>query len=152
MGCPTGKGTCLIILEAGGEMGWVPDTTLIFRSENTGNYHNEMIADHFEEWFLRDCFQMSHPIVIIMDNASYQSRQGEEIPTKSWAKKKMIEWLEVKGVPFPPKVLKSKIFIIQRLGVTPQYKVDEMALAAGHKVVCLPVAYCTLNHIELGIQ
>ena len=49
---PSGKGARLIILGAGGETGWIPNTTLIFRSKkNTGDYHDEMTGEHFEEWF-----------------------------------------------------------------------------------------------------
>ncbi len=49
---PSGKGLRLIILGAGGEIGWIPNTTLIFRSKkNTGDYHDEMTGEHFEEWF-----------------------------------------------------------------------------------------------------
>ena len=60
----------------------------------------------------------------------------------------MIEWLDEKGIPYPPKALKSEIFsIIQGLNPTPKYVVDEMALAAGHEVVHLPVA---LNPIEMA--
>ena len=37
---PSGKGKRLIILGAGGEMGWIPNTTLIFQSKkDTGDYH-----------------------------------------------------------------------------------------------------------------
>ena len=32
----------------------------------------------------------------------------------------------------------------------PRYVVDEMVLAAGHEVIHLPVAHCTLNPIELA--
>ena len=60
----------------------------------------------------------------------------------------MIEWLEGKGISYPPKALRSEIFsIIQGEGVTPHYVMDEMAHAAGHKV---PVPHCTLNPIELA--
>ena len=34
--------------------------------------------------------------------------------------------------------------------LTPRYVADEMGLAAGHEVVRLPVAHCTLNPIELA--
>ena len=47
---PPGKGAWLIILGADSETGWIPNTTVIFRSKkNTGNYHDERTADHFEE-------------------------------------------------------------------------------------------------------
>ena len=76
---PPGKGTWLIILGAGGEMGWIPNTTLIFRSKkNTGDYHDEMTRDHFEEWF-RDTLLPNAPpnSLIVIDNVSYHSRRCE---------------------------------------------------------------------------
>ena len=150
---PSGKGKRLIIFGAGGEMGWIPNTTLIFQSKkSTGDYHDEMTGEHFEEWF-RDKLLPNIPpdSLIVMDNASYHSRRCEEIPVKSWTKKKLIEWLDGKGIAYPPKALKSEVYsIIQGLRLTPRYKVDEMALAAGHEVVRLPVAHCTLNPIELA--
>ena len=130
---PSGKGKRLIILGAGGEMGWIPNTTLIFQSKkNTGDYHDEMIGEHFEEWF-RDKLLPNVPpnSLIVMDNASYHSRRLEDIPVKSWTKKRMIEWLDGKGTSYPPKALKSELFsILQEMRLTPQYVVDEMALAA----------------------
>ena len=49
---PSGKGKRLIILGVGGEMGWIPNTTRIFQSKkDTGDYHDEMTGEHFEEWF-----------------------------------------------------------------------------------------------------
>ena len=134
-------------------MGWIPNTTLIFRSKkNTGDYHDEMTGEHFEEWFEHKLLPNIPPnSLIVMDNASYHSQRLEEVPVKSWTKTKMIEWLEGKGISYPPQALRSEIFsIIQGEGVTPRYVVDEMAHAAGHEVVRLPVAHCTLNPIELA--
>ena len=72
----------------------------------------------------------------------------DKVPTESWTKKRMIEWPERNDTSYPSKALKSEIFsIIQRLGITPQYVVDEIAQPAG---VHLPVANCTLNPIELA--
>ena len=40
---PSSKGKRLIILGAGGAMGWIPNTTRIFQSKkDTGDYHDEM--------------------------------------------------------------------------------------------------------------
>jgi hypothetical protein len=152
--CPPGKGTRLIILGAGGEMGWIPNTKLIFRSKkNTGDYHDEMTGDHFEECFkdtlLPNCLPNS---LIVMDNASYHSRRVEELPVKSWTKKKMLAWLDSKSIPYPSNALKKDILnVIEGQHVKTRYKVDEMADAAGHEVVCLPVAHCTLNPIEMTL-
>ena len=42
----------LIILHAGGGNGWVNSADLVFQSKKaTDDYHDEMKAAHFEEWF-----------------------------------------------------------------------------------------------------
>ena len=48
----SGKGTRLIILHAGSDSGWVNGAALVFQSKKaTGDYHDEMTAQHFEKWF-----------------------------------------------------------------------------------------------------
>ena len=70
---PSGKGKRLIILGAGSEMGWIPNTTLIFQSKkDTGDYHDKMTGEHFEEWFREKLLPNIPPnSLIAMDNASY---------------------------------------------------------------------------------
>ena len=86
-----------------------------------------------------------------MDNASYHSRRSDPVPVKSWTKQKMQDWVQAKGVEFPTNALKAELYsVIQRLKPTHCYVVDDMAAAAGHEVVRLPVAHCTLNPIELA--
>ena len=157
--CPSGKGKRLIILGAGSEMGWIPNTTLIFQSKkDTGDYHDEMTGEHFEEWFREKLLPNIPPnSLIAMDNASYHSRIGEVLPKASWTKSKMYEWLVYYNVTFSPHMTKKQLFpIIQdsvkRMGLnnSNKYIVDEMAHEAGHEVVRLPVAHCTLNPIELA--
>ena len=87
--------------------------------------------------------------LIVMDNASYHSRIDDPVPTKSWTKKCMIEWLFSHDISYPEKALKSEIWsIIHRVDASPKYVIDEIARASGHEVVRLPVAHCTLNPIE----
>ena len=61
-----------------------PNTTLIFQSKkDTGDYHDEMTGEHFEEWFRdRVLPNVSPHSLIVMDNASYHSRIEEEMPKK----------------------------------------------------------------------
>ena len=48
----SGKRSRLIILHAGSENRWVSDVALVFQSKKaTGDYHDEMTSEHFEEWF-----------------------------------------------------------------------------------------------------
>ena len=154
---PSGKGKRLIILGAGGEMGWIPNTTLIFQSKkDTGDYHDEMTGEHFEEWFREKLLPNIPPnSLIVMDNASYHSRIEEELPKLAWRKTKMVEWLVFYEIEFDVQRTKPELFSIikdsiKKMGLTRQYVVDNMALAAGHEVVRLPVAHCTLNPIELA--
>ena len=49
---PSVKDSRLIILHAGGEEGWIEGAELVFQSKkSTGDYHDEMNAERFEEWF-----------------------------------------------------------------------------------------------------
>ena len=132
-----------------------------------------MTAEHFEQWFAHKLLLNVQPhSLIVMDNASYHSRRSEPLPVKSWTKKRMQEWLLDKGIQFPQKAVKAKIFdIIKRQNPTARYVVDDLAAAAGdwlfnsyyalvimvlniifpgHEVVRLPVSHCTLNPIELA--
>ena len=126
---------------------------LIFHSKkNIGDYHDEMTGEHFEEWFRDKLIPNIQPnSLIVMDNASYHSRLDDPVPTKSWTKKKMIEWLVQHNITFPTQALKSEIWsIIQKLNLCPQYVIAKMAQASGNEVVRLPVVHCTLNPIELA--
>ena len=49
---PSVEGQCLIICHAGSEDGFVQNSLLCFIGKsNTSDYHNEMNAKHFEEWW-----------------------------------------------------------------------------------------------------
>uniref|UniRef100_A0A1X7VIQ7 Tc1-like transposase DDE domain-containing protein n=1 Tax=Amphimedon queenslandica TaxID=400682 RepID=A0A1X7VIQ7_AMPQE len=80
----SGKGKRLIILGVGGDMGWIPKTILIFQSKkNTGNYNDKMTGEHFEELFRESLLPNVPPnSLIVMDNASFNSRIEEEMPKK----------------------------------------------------------------------
>ena len=147
---PSGKGKRLIILGAGGEMGWIPNTTLIFQSKkDTSDYHDEMTGEHFEEWF-RDSLlpNVSPNSLIVKDNASYHSRIEEELPKSSWNKSKMYEWLVYYNVAFSPHMTKKELLsIIQNsvklmgLNNSNKYIIDKMAHEAGHEVVRRPTVH-----------
>ena len=51
---PSGKGTRLIIVHAGGKD---KGADLVFQSKKcTGDYHDEMNAERFEEWLKRSAY------------------------------------------------------------------------------------------------
>ena len=48
---PSGEGKRLILLYAGTKEGWVPECKLLFVGrKNTRDNHDEMNAQHFDEW------------------------------------------------------------------------------------------------------
>ena len=115
-----------------------------------------MTGEHFEEWFREKLLPNIPPdSLIVMDNASYHSRIEEDLPKMSLHKINLIEWLVYYGIEYDDGYTKKQLFSIiknsiKTMGLTQQYKIDNMALAAGHEVVRLPVAHCTLNPIELA--
>ena len=71
---PSRNGNRLIILHAGGKNGWVKSADLVFQSKKaTGDYHDEMTAAHFEEWFHDSLLpNLQNSSLIVMDNAPYR--------------------------------------------------------------------------------
>ena len=70
---PSGKGTQLIILGAGSESGWVPNTTHISLQK----------IQHFEEWFANKILlNIQHNSLIVMDNASCHSCHSDPYLSK----------------------------------------------------------------------
>ena len=108
---PTGKGKRLIILHVGSEKGFVDGGLLLFESKNTADYHQEMKATVFEEWFNNLLKKLPENAVIIMDNASYHSRKLEKLPSTSSKKKEMQEWLSLKNIDFDPEMVRCELFI-----------------------------------------
>ena len=131
----SGKGSTLIILHAGSENEWINGADLVFQTKKaTGDYHDEMTSEHFEEWFHDSLMpNISANLLIVMDNAPYHSRRLEPVPTMSSRKPIMQDWLTTRRIEFPENALKRELFtLIKMSNYTPKYAVDEMAKAAGH--------------------
>ena len=110
-----------------------------------------MNIDHFMEWFstkLIPNFPASS--VIVLDNAKYHNAVVEKHPTTSARKADIQAWLKKYHIPFDNSILKSELLQLVRLNPVPTvYKTDVVAESAGHCVLCLPVAHCELNSIEM---
>ena len=130
------------ILYAGSCKGWINVAELVFQSKKSGDYHDEMTSEHFEEWFNDTLIPKLEPnSIIVMDNASYHSRHLQKIQTKISTKQEMKEWLTSNGIQFPEKALKYELYslIVSSNPVT-VYVIDKIEKAAGHEVVHLPPA------------
>lgn len=141
---PTGKGSRLIILHAGTKHGFVPNAELIFQSKNDGDYHNQMTSVKFEEWFRNQLLPNIAPnSVIVMDNAAYHSTQIEKMPTSTWRKADIKEWLIKKGAQPGDELLKNQLLLLTKQYITgKKYLIDTIAEEAGHRVVRLPPYHC----------
>ena len=89
--------------------------------------------------------------IIVLDNASYHSRQVEKIPTMNTLKADMINFMKDHGIrvhePIPIKaVLLEKI---KMANIKKRFVIDEMASKNGHQVLRLPPYHCCLNPIEM---
>lgn len=149
---PTGKGARLIILHAGTKDGFINNGELIFQAKNDGDYHNQMNATVFEEWFRMQLLpNIPSNSVIVMDNASYHSRQVEKSPTSSWKKADIKNWLMQKGVAVSDDLSKAELYEMTKnfRMDRKRYVADAIAKEAGHIVVRLPPYHCQYNPIEL---
>jgi hypothetical protein len=83
-------------VRAGNEDGFFPNAKLVFLcKKNTADAHEEMDGEMYEKYFSEQLLPNLPPkSVIVVDNASYHSRKKEQLPTKSWRKDKIKEWLK----------------------------------------------------------
>lgn len=148
---PSGKGKRLIITHIGSKNGFVKGGLLAFQSKKTGDYHEDMNADVFEEYFDQMLDLIPPQSVIVMDNASYHSRKLEKVPNSSWRKSNIIQWLTIKGIAYEEDMIKKELLEIVDLNKSPciKYVIDEMALKKNITVLRLPPYHCELNPIEL---
>ncbi|CAI6374502.1 unnamed protein product [Macrosiphum euphorbiae] len=87
-----------------------------------------------------------------MDNASYHSVKKYQMPTMSWKKQRIIDWLECKGeIVIHPIVKIDLMKKVRKLKKQyEKYVIDEYA-KDNHKIVLrLPPYHCELNPIELA--
>ena len=88
--------------------------------------------------------------VIVMDNASYHSVKLEKIPTLSWRKSDLRDWLIKQGVQPQDNLLKAELHeLAKKLDITTTYVIDSIAEEAGHQVLRFPPYHCQYNPIEL---
>ena len=64
------------------------------------DYHDAMNAECYEKYFENVCKLLKPRSVIIIDNASYHSRNDENYPISTWRKTKYQEWLQKNNVTY----------------------------------------------------
>jgi|SRR5579872_2984095 len=148
---PSGKGKRLIITHIGSEEGFLNEGLLSFQSCRTGDYHEDMNSDVFEDYFGEMVKYLPANSVVVMDNASYHSRQIEKTPTSSWRKQEIIDWLTDKNIQFEQNLVKKELLAIANAHkhLYKKYAVEDIAEKHNVIVLRLPPYHCELNPIEL---
>lgn len=153
MKVPIGKGGRLIVCHIGSEKtGFISQCEWIFRAKKSADtdYHSEMNAISFGEWFKNMLLNLEEPSIIVMDNASYHSVILNKAPTMAARKPEMQDWLREKGIPFVQAETKTELHHKIKLNSTERiYELDQLANEWGHRVVRLPPYHCHYNPIEL---
>lgn len=142
----------MIIVNAGGAKGFVPNALLLYKSsQTTGDYHHEMNRENFEKWITTQVIPNLQPnSVLVVDNASYHNTLIDKAPNSNSNKSQMQEWLRNKNIDFNPKSLKPELYeIIKRhKNEYIQYSLDSIMESHGHKVLRLPPYHLDFNPIE----
>lgn len=102
---PTEKGGRLIVCHAGcARYGFIQGPKLVFRSNtgNTADYHSQINAEIFKNWFIELLNNLEGPSVLVMDNASYHSTLVEKHLKINWKKSDVQKWLNEKNIEFHP--------------------------------------------------
>lgn len=90
--------------------------------------------DLFDKYFEQMLDLLPQGAVIVMDNASYQ------LPTVSWKKNEIIEWLKLENIPYDTSMVKKELMSIanEYKSNFKKYVIDEMATNRGIQVLRLP--------------
>ena len=115
------------------------------------DYHGTINTESYEKYFKNICKLLKPNSVIIIDNASYHSRNAEDFPVSKWRKAQFHSWLTENKIPFKPDALQSESWTLctkYQMDKTSKV-IDNIAKKYGHKVIQLPPYHCDLNAIEL---
>ena len=115
------------------------------------DYHESMNAENYEKYFEKVCSLLKPNSLIVIDNASYHSRNSEDYPLSKWRKAQFQKWLSENDISFSPDALRSELWVLcKRHRVEKTSKIaEEIAKKYGHEVLPLPPYHCELNAIEL---
>ena len=146
------KGARLIIIHAGGDMGFIPNALLIFKSgTKSGDYHDEMNSENYEKWLREKLIPNLPPgSVVVTDNAPYHNKQIDKAPTSNSTKSEMTAWLTAKNIDFSANMYKPQLYEIIKKNKASNviYKFDCLLREHGHVALRLPPYHPDLNPIE----
>ena len=116
------------------------------------DYLDSMDAENYDKYFEKICKLLKPNSLIIIDNASYHSRNSDDYPKSKWKKAQFEQWLKENKVNFPFDTLRSELWVsvCKTHGNEKNAKVlEKIAMKYGMEVLRLPPYHCELNAIEL---
>ena len=89
--------------------------------------------------------------VIIIDNASYHSRNADDFPVSKSKKSQFQDWLKSNKISFRPNVLRTELWMLCKIhrATNTSKVIDNIAKRYVHEVLRLPPYHCDLSAIEL---
>ncbi len=149
-----GQGVRLIMVNAMTRQGWVDGARLVFQAKRkTGDYHGQMNFENFRRWFVERLLpRISEASLIVMDNAPYHNVyiDGMFYPTTSSKKAELQSWLQQHHPElYEPSLIKAELLALCRQWCPkPDYELDRIAAAAGHRILRTPQYHPELQPIE----
>jgi transposase len=149
---PSGKGPRVIVVHAITVNGWVSNAQLIFdANRRSGDYHGQMNWDNFSKWFETQLLpNIPDNSLIILDNARYHNVFAKgTFPVPEARKEALCDWLERNNIPWTTDMLKPELYeLCKRLSPAPEYRLNQIAEAAGHSILRTPQYHPELQPIE----
>ena len=149
---PSGVGPRLIIGHAITRDGWIDRGQLCFEAKKrTGDYHGQMNWANFSTWFTQVLMPNLPPrSLIMMDNAGYHNTlAADRFPKPDTTVDQLRRWLTHNGHPWREDMLRSELMTqCQKYAALPEFRLDQLAAAAGHKILRTPQYHCDLQPIE----
>lgn len=145
-------GQRLIVVHAGGNMGFIPGAFLAYDSKSkTTDYHEEMDSDNFTKWITEKLIPgMPEGSIVVLDNAPYHNKLVNKAPSSNTRKSEIQTWLTENNIPFTPDMYKTELLLlVKRNRPQPVYRIDEILQDKGFVPLRLPPYHPDLNPIEL---
>jgi len=120
-------------------------------ADSSLDYHQDTDAQLFEDWFKHKLLKnIPENSVIVMDNASYHSRQAKIIPNSNNTKAEIQNFMIENDLYFEETYKKRELLeVLKAFKINKEYECDKLAAENGHTVLRLPPYYCIFNPIEL---
>lgn len=98
-------------------------------SKASADYHQDMNAEVFESWLEKQLLpNLPEKCVLVIDNASYHSRQDQKIPTQATKKADMLEFMFKQKIAVPQPVQTKPVLLqkIKQANIEKTYFVDNL--------------------------